>query len=230
MRSALLVLTGLATGCAAPPLPVATTELRTVRGDGPARRVTLGPNDVLQVLLPGRPEFGSDTGFRVSPAGAVHLPIAGEVPVAGKSVAEARAAIEEAIAAYVREPAVGLSVVEYGAHRVYVLGEVARPGAVPLDRDMTALGVLALAQGLKEGARRDRVALLRRHGSEEVEVYFFDAETPGPDGLAQVMPDDVIFVPRSGAGVFRDEALPILQGIGFTTGQIAAVAVAADEL
>jgi len=227
--SSLLPLALLAIACSAPPLPRATSDLRTVCGDAPPP-LPLGPNDVLQVIVPQRAEFASESGYRISPAGTIVLPIVGAVPVAGRSVEEARATIEVALAQYVREPSVGLSVIEYGARRVYVLGEVVHPGAMVLDRNLTALEVLALAQGIKEGARRDHVALLRRHGPEEVEVYFFDADTPGPRAMVQVHPDDVLFVPRSGAGVFRDETLPILQGIGFTTGQLATVVVAADQL
>jgi len=228
--SRILFLVPLAAGCAAPSLPQATTEEHTVRRDEPPPPLPLGANDVLQLIVPQRPEFASEAGYRVSPAGAILLPIVGAVPVAGQSLEEARATIEAALAQYVREPAVGLSVIEYGARRVYALGEVVQPGAIVLDRNLTALEVLALAQGLKEGARRDHVALLRRHGPEEVEVYFFDAETPGPDAMVQMRPDDVLFVPRSGSGVFRDEVLPILQGVGFTTGQLATVVVAADQL
>ena len=220
----------VAVSCKAPPLPRSTTDLVSVRADAPAPDLPLGPNDLLLVVVPLRPEFTSEAGYRVSPAGSILLPIAGNIAVAGKTIEEARLAIEAALSEYVQEPSVGISVIEHGAHQVYVLGEVGRPGPVVLDRNMTALATLAMASGLKEGARRDHVALLRRHGPDEVEVYFFDAETPGPAAFVQVRPEDVIFVPRSGSGVFRDEALPILQGIGFTTGQVAAVAVATRQL
>lgn len=216
-------------GCSAPPLPKSTTEARTV-AQGLPDPVLLGPNDLLQVVVFQHPEFQGEVTYRVSPEGAIHLPLAGSVQIAGKSVGEARRAVETALAQYLREPSAGLTVVEYGSRRVYVLGQVARPGPVVLDRPLTALEALSIAQGLAEGARRDRVVVLRRHGPEDVEVYTFDAETPGPEAFVYLRPDDVVFAPRSGAGVFRDEALPILQGIGFTTGQIAAVAVAADQL
>jgi len=211
------------------PLPESTTDVLTVSTDAPATPLPLGPNDVLLIVVPQRPEFTAEAGFRISPAGSISLPIVGNIHVGGRTVEEAREVIEEALAVYVREPAVGLSVLEYGAHRVYVLGQVTRPGPVVLDRSITALASLSLVQGLKEGARRDRIALMRRHGPDEVEVYFFNAATPGPAAFVQLRNEEVVIEPRSGCGVFRDEALPILQGIGFTTGQVAAVAVAADQ-
>ena len=229
-RTATFLLAALAAGCKAPPLPRSTTGVETVHSGAPRTPLPLGPNDVLHLVVPQRPEFTSENGYRVTPAGSILVPIVGAVPVGGKTLEQAKETLEAALAEYVREPAVGLSVIEYGARRVYVLGEVARPGAVTLDRHLTALEVLALAEGLKEGANREHVALLRRHGPDEVEVHFFNAETPGRKAMVTVLPDDVLFVPRSGAGVFRDDTLPILQGIGFTTGQVAAVAVAADQL
>lgn len=229
-RGALVGMTWLLWSCQSPALPTSTTREHSVRAETSSEPLPLGAGDVLGIVVPYHPEFQSANGYRVSSAGTILLPIAGSVTIAGRTLEEARAAIEEALGRYVVDPDVGLTVIEHGAHRVYALGHVRSPGAQVLDRRMTAIELLALAGGPTEGARRDHVALLRRHGPEEVEVYFFDAETPGPAAMVSVQPGDVLFVPRSGAGVFRDEALPILQGVGFTSAQIAAVVVASTQL
>ena len=225
---AVLPLTVLALAACAAPLPEATTELVSI-SERPPPPLPLGPGDVLQVVVHGRPEFSFGVGLRITPAGSVVLPIAGPVNVAGLSVEKAGEAIEAALTEYIREPTVGITVQEHGAHRFHVLGRVARPGTYVMDRAVTALDALATAQGLREGANRESVAILRRHGTDQVEVHFFDASRPDSDGLVYLLPGDLVFVARSGSGVFRDEVLPILQGIGFTTNQIAAVAVASGE-
>jgi hypothetical protein len=98
-----------------------------------------------------------------------------------------------------------------------------------LERPTTVLEALAHGGGFEFGARRDRVTVIRRDAQGGCEVFFFDGETPDVQGLRWIHSGDVLFVPRSGVGVFRDEVLPVLQGIGFATSQITAVAIAADQ-
>ncbi len=227
MKAALPLTVFVLCACAAP-LPEATSEQQTI-SEAPPAPLPLGSGDVLGVTVHGRPEFTPGTGVRVTPAGSIVLPIAGPVTVAGLTVEQAAKAVEAALTEFLHDPMVGVTVVEYGAHRFHVLGHVARPGTFVMDRAVTALDALASAHGLKAGARREHVALLRRHEPGEVEIHFFDAASPGSQGLVYLVPGDVVFVPRSASGVFHDEILPVLQGIGFTTTQIAAVAVAQDE-
>jgi len=228
-RAILVLLAACAAACKAPPLPRSTVE-PAIQAAERAPRLTLGPNDVLGVVVPGRPEFSVQSGYRISAEGALHLPLVGAVHVAGLSIEEAAAAIEAAVAEYVNEPRVGLTLIEARTHLVHVLGRVGKPGEIVLDGPLTALEALARAGGLRGGARRTRIALLRRVGDADVEVYLFSVEPPDPKSFIELRPGDVVFVPRSGAGVFQDEALPVLQGIGFTTSQIAAITVAADRL
>lgn len=222
--------TVLVTACKAPPLPRSTFDATTIGTSSEHVTDLLGSNDVLGVVVPGRPELTLEGGYRVSPAGNVTLPLVGAVAVAGLSLEDASSAIEAALSEYVVEPRVGLTLLERGAHGVHVLGRVGKPGELKLDGPLSALEALSRAGGLRGGARRDKVALLRRVGPADVDVFLFSVEPPGPDAFVPLHPGDVLFVSRSGAGVFQDEALPVLQGIGFTTGQIAAITVAANSL
>jgi protein involved in polysaccharide export with SLBB domain len=226
MKAALLLLVLVA--CAAP-LPEATSDRVTISQAEPSP-LPLGAGDVLQVLVYGRPEFTPQAGLRVTPAGSVVLPVAGPVHVAGLSVEKAGEAIEAALGKYLLEPHVGISVQEHGAFRVHVLGQVKRPGTFVMDRNITAIDAIAMSMGVREGAQREKVAVIRRHAEGGVEVHFFNAATPSAEALVYLEPGDVVFVSRSGSGIFNDELLPVLQGIGFTTTQIVAFAVTKNEL
>ncbi|MFT5050711.1 MAG: polysaccharide export outer membrane protein [Chlamydiales bacterium] len=226
---AILLLSALAIGACAAPLPESTSDRLSVNAELPPP-LALGSGDVLQVVVHGRPEFSAESGMRITSGGTVVLPIAGPVQVAGLTVEAAGVAIEEALGEFLRNPKVGITVQEPGAHRFHVLGHVDKPGAFVMDRPITALEALATAQGLRPGAMREKVALLRRHGLDEVEIHFFNADTPDAAGLVFLRPGDLVFVTRSGTGVFNDEILPVLQGIGFTTNQVVALAVAQDAL
>ena len=201
----------LAGACTAPPLAVGTVESRVAESLPP--RIELGPGDRISVQVFLHPESSTPPeGVVIDAEGRLDLPLLGPVELAGLSPDEARVYLATELGRYLREPQVVLNVLELASRRVYVFGEMERPGAYPLDRPLTALQALSLAGGFRPGADRTMVALLRGT-PDELQVYFFDGATPGPDGLVLVQPDDFLFVRLSGAGTFRDQMLPIVQSL-----------------
>jgi polysaccharide export outer membrane protein len=197
--------------------------------------LTLGPNDVLRVGVYGHPELSAlphantASGTRVDREGNLSLPLVGPVRVAGLTMSEAREAITAAFAVYLQDPKVDVSVVEYGARRFYVFGEVETPGAFVLDRPLSIYQGLSLAGGFTPQARRKEIVLLRGEPGAP-ELHVFDAERASRSGLFALRPDDLIFVRRSGAGRFSQEFLPILQGISASLGSIATLILIDDRL
>ncbi len=191
---------------------------------------TLGSGDTLHVHLAGQPDFSAPgVPLRIDPEGKVALPYAGDVPVAGLSVADARALIQERLSEFYVDPALGLTVAEYAAREVHVLGEVQKPGGYVLDRPLDALRALSLAGGVREGGDREHVALLRVEGPD-LAVHFFDAATPGLDGMMPVQPGDLLFVRLSKGGAFKEQIVPILQAAAPIFGAITNLVVVSDAL
>ena len=234
---ALLLAATLASACqsSVPEDMVSAVPPAVVAAAGP---VTLGPNDVVHVGVYGHPELSSpDTlngfGSRVDPEGNLNLPLAGAVPVAGKSLTQAAEAVTAALATYVQEPRVHVTIVEWSARRYYVFGEVAKPGAFVLDRPLNAYQGLTLGGGFTRYADRDEIWLLRpepRHAPERFRAFPIDGATPDSSGLAALEPDDVLFVRRTGTGRFADEVLPVLSGISSSLSSVATVLLIEDRL
>jgi protein involved in polysaccharide export with SLBB domain len=199
-----------------------------------AEAPTLGANDIVRVSVYGHPElsspnYGSVQGTRIDQDGSLSLPLAGRVQVGGLTTAAALEAVSTAFAVYVKEPQVELSVIEYAARRVYVYGEVSRPGALVLDRPLNAYQALALSGGFTTRAWREEVILIRGSAGAP-EVWRIQAETPSPTGFAPLRPDDLLFVRRSGAGRFTDELLPVLQGVSSSLASVATVLLIEEQL
>lgn len=230
--SALILLIAIGLGsCRSVPLPQSTIDVDTAATRPDWNGFTLGPNDLVYFALLGQGELElPESGLRISPDGTLSLPLVGSVPVAGKSVEEARKAIEAGFQSYYHEPAVMLSVIELSSRRFYILGDVTKPGPVPMDRPLGALEALSFGGSFLPGANRKHVSILRRHGDEDVEVLRFNARKPGADGLVQVQPNDVIFVSKSGVGVFSESVMPYLQGLGYSISQLAALAIAYENV
>lgn len=175
----------------------------------------IGPNDVVRVTVWGHPEASTRAeGEKVDPAGFLSLPLIGAVQVAGLTADQARLSIAAQYAQFIRDPQIGLTVLDSGSREFYVLGHVEGPGAFDLDRPLTALQGLAHGGSFIVGAARHEVLLLRPMGVQ-MGVHTFNAEEPDLAGLVALKPGDILFVPRSGHGKFREDILPYIQGLGF---------------
>lgn len=184
----------------------------------------LGPNDVLQIDVLGHPELSSgEEGVRVEADGNVYLPTVGPVQLAGMSAGDANEALRLAFERFLLSPVVTATVRDYTSRQYAVLGNVANPGTMPMDRPLNALEALARAGSFTRGADRGSVFLLRPHG-ETLEVHVFSAATPSSDGLVQVIPGDIIYVRQKGTQDFQEDLLPIMFGVGATTLAVASIA------
>jgi len=232
LRSRLIPLAlALLASCAATDLPEPTSDIdsRSTVADWSA--FTIGPNDLVHVAVFGQPDYSTHPkGQRVSPIGTLSMPVLGAVRIGGMSADEAAETIEAGLKDYLREPSVSVGVMELASRRFYLFGEIKQPGPIVMDRPITALEALTLGGGWQSGANRERVVILRTHADDEVEVIEFDAQSPGPDGLVQVRPDDFMFVGKAGVGVFSESVLPYLQGIGMSVGQVANAIFVLDKL
>ena len=108
---------------------------------------------------PGLSSNSSANGFLVDQNGAIQLPLIGSVPVVGLTTPQARAAIEKKLSTYLKEPVVGLRIVNF---RVSVLGDVARPGVYPVNNERVSISeALSMAGDLTITGLRDNVLLVR---------------------------------------------------------------------
>ncbi len=221
----------LCAGCvSAPPLVEGTAAPIDFTQEASLAPYTLGPGDTLSLTVYGHGEFhDAAVPVRIDPLGSVHLPLAGSVPLAGLTVGDARHAIESALGTYLVDPAVGLSVAQYAARRAYVLGEVGVPGAIVMDRPLTALQALSLAGGVTSSGDRANVALMRVVDGE-LQVAFFDAATPTAAGLVVVQPEDLLFVRLSKGGAFKEQVVPMLQAAAPIFSSITNLVIIADAL
>ena len=178
---------------AEPANPPATAELaKTVSfADG----YVIGTGDVIEVAVLGRQDFSGRIQVQVD--GTVQLPLIGDVPAANRTVLQLRNEIRAALVAgqYFTEPAVSVTVVSYASRYVTVLGEVATPGIVAIDRSYRLSEIIARVGGLRASAS-DLITLARVNG----ETTKLDMVAVATGDIAQdviVDPGDRIFVAQA---------------------------------
>jgi protein involved in polysaccharide export with SLBB domain len=190
----------------------------------PAYRVGVG--DELNFRFIHTPEL--NTGAVVRSDGAVTLPLLGELAVVGRTLAELSAEIEAALAQRVRRPQVVINVQgSIPSQRVFVGGEVGRPGVQNLAGPLTALQAVLAADGLRDTAQPARVTVLRQGPQGERQVLQLDLQAvmEGREGAQDLAlaPYDVVLVPRSGianVGLWVDQwvrrVVPLSLGFSYT--------------
>jgi len=208
------------------PLPLAAPDATAL--------LRLGANDIVRARVHGHPELSTPesnllTGTRIDPDGRLALPLVGSVDVDGKTLPEAREAIRAAYSAFMKDPQVEVSVVEYAARRFYLYGEVKTPGPVALDRPLNVYQALSFGGGYSPFADRDRIVLLRET-SEGVDVHVIDGAHPDDSGLIIIQPDDFLFVRRTGFGRFSEQALPVLTAMSSTLSSITTLILIDDRI
>ena len=178
----------LAAACASP----ARSQRADERPDGEYR---IGREDVLEVVVWHEPELTRVVPVR--PDGKISLPLAGEVDAAGKTPAELQQGLSKMLAPYIRDTAVAVLVREINGPRVFVLGEVTRPGGFPLRGPVSVVQAIALAGGRTEFGG-DEVVWLRAKpdgSTEPVELSVRDLVKGEAAGALWLRGGDVLYVP-----------------------------------
>jgi polysaccharide export outer membrane protein len=151
---------------------------------------------VLQIDVWKEPEITRSVPVR--PDGKITLPLLNDVQAAGQTPMELAGAIREELKKYINDPQVSVSVSTINSRRVYVTGEVTRPGAFPLLPGMTVLQALTSGGGFTPFAKIKSIYVLRTEGSRQVKLPFnYKAVVGGkkPEDNILLQSGDTIVVP-----------------------------------
>lgn len=156
----------------------------------------IGVGDVIEVSLVGVADYRSRV--KVQADGTVLLPYAESVKAADRTALQLGREIGGTLArgGYFVKPQVIVDIVSYASRYVTVLGAVASPGLVPVDRTYRLSEILARVGGKREGGA-DHV-MLRRASGEELKLSLDGLATGGEASDPQVQPGDKIYVPDAG--------------------------------
>jgi polysaccharide biosynthesis/export protein VpsN len=184
-----LLFVALAAACGPPPQPL--------RLPAPIEVTTLGVGDVFEIRIVGEDKL--PVAYTVAPDGTVDLPYVKRMRIAGLEPQELAEAVRNKLVEreILRDPSVSVSVKEYNSKRVEVMGEVQRPGSLPLVPGMTLLRAITIAGGFNALAKRSVVTVRRRvrGGTQAASVSVDDIiDNRIPDPLLQA--GDSINVPQ----------------------------------
>ena len=152
-------------------------------GVTPPTGYTIGADDVLIVIFWQDKEMSGEVTVR--PDGKITLPLINDVQAAGLAPTQLRDSIEEAAAKFLREPNATVVVKQINSRKVYITGQVTRPGGYSLTVPTTVLQLIAMAGGLSEYADKEHVVVLRTDNGKQTSYRFNYKEVAQQKNLNQ---------------------------------------------
>lgn len=160
----------------------------------------IGPGDTLQVFVWRNPELTVTVPVR--PDGKITTPLVQDMVAVGKTPSKLADDIEAVLAEYVRSPEVNVIVTQPASafSQVKVIGQVARPQAIPYRDGLTVLDAVLAVGGLGTFAAGNRAKVVRSENGKTREIKVKLSALVNNGDLTQnirLQPGDVVVVPES---------------------------------
>jgi polysaccharide export outer membrane protein len=156
----------------------------------------IGPEDVLTVVFWGEKDLSGEVIVR--PDGKVTLPLLKDVQAAGYTPEQLTDLLVKAASRYVAQPNATVVVKAINSRKVFVVGQVAKPGAFLLAGDMTVLQLIAQAGDVLEYAKAKNIVVVRKEQGRERRYKFNYRDVLKGKNPAQnilLKPGDTVIVP-----------------------------------
>lgn len=136
---------------------------------------------------------------KIRPDGKISLLLLNDVQAAGLTPSQLAKSLSDQYAKDYRNPRVTVIVKNLESQNVYVGGEVALPGLVPIPGELTITAAVMRAGGFKESAQLKSVILLRKSDDGKPTAAKFNLQRvlKGAEDDVKLRPYDVVYVPRS---------------------------------
>src|SRR5262245_11134606 len=160
----------------------------------------IGPLDTLQIIVWRNPDLS--TTVPVRPDGKVSVPLVEDLTAIGKNPTQLARDVEKAMSRFIRDPVVTVLVTQFNgpySEQIRVVGEAARPQALPYRQRMTLLDVMIAVGGLTEFADGNGASVLRTaEGGRQYRVRLKDLVRHGDiSANIEIKPNDIIIIPQN---------------------------------
>jgi polysaccharide biosynthesis/export protein len=183
---------------AAQPMPAAAAAAAAPRATDPVvpPGYVIGTDDVLSIVYWKDKDMSSDA--QVRPDGRIALPLINEVHAAGLTPEQLRLKLTEESKKYMEDANITVVVRQINSRKVFITGEVNKPGPYPLTAITTVMQLISMAGGLREYADSKKIVIMRTEEGKPVSVKFNYKDVVAGKNLEQniqLKPGDTVVVP-----------------------------------
>jgi len=158
---------------------------------------TVQSGDTLTISVWKEPDL-QGPAVLVRPDGTFSFPLVGQVDARGKNVIELQQIVTQRLSKYISDPVVTVSVQEIKGNKVYVIGQVSKPGEFIVNPRVDVMQALSMAGGTTPFASLNNIVILRRKGASQTALSFHYSDVAKGKDLAQniqLESGDVVVVP-----------------------------------
>jgi polysaccharide export outer membrane protein len=156
----------------------------------------LNPGDIIQISVWKEPDLQKEVLIR--PDGKFSFPLTGDILAEGFSVEEVREMVKQRLERYIPDTVVSVTVLQTSGNKVYVMGQVNRPGEIVANPAVDIVKALAIAGGMNAFAQRNDITILRRTPTGQKSIPFRYSDIEKGRRLEQnimLRAGDVVIVP-----------------------------------
>lgn len=182
-----------------------------------ASEYRLGSGDILTMNVWGYQQLDQTQQstlieYAIRPDGMVAFPLVGEVKAEGLTATELTTIITEAVGKYIKDPKVTLNVVKFRTVRVYVLGEIAKPGLYEIERQHRLLDAIGLAGSYTNTAAKKHIFIYHKDQTgDPIKANLYNLLNKGDmTQNYELLDGDVVYLSDNGRIDFGTQIMPWL--------------------
>ena len=157
---------------------------------------SIGTDDLLSIVYWKDKDMSADA--KVRPDGRIALPLINEVQAAGLTPEQLHKKLTEESKKYMEDANITVVVRQINSRKVFITGEVNKPGPYPLTVPTSVVQLIAMAGGLREYANSKKIVIMRTDKGQPVSLPFnYPAVTSGKNlkQNVELKPGDTVVVP-----------------------------------
>ena len=198
VAAAIVVAASAPAGAQSPPQhagpPAATVVPKA--GVAPPADYVIGPDDQLSIFFWRDKDLSADVVVR--PDGKISLPLLNDVQAAGLTPDQLRQKVTEDAKRFIEDPTATVVVRQINSRKVFITGEVEKPGPYSLTAPTTVLQLISMAGGLKEYANGKKIVVMRVESGRQMGYAFNYKDVMNRKNMKQnieLKPGDTVLVP-----------------------------------
>jgi polysaccharide export outer membrane protein len=168
-----------------------TSEVATATFD-----YKINPGDIIAISVWREDDLQREVLIR--PDGKFSFPLAGDINAKGKSVEQVRELLTKKLSRFIPDLVVSVSILAINGNKVYVIGQVNRPGDISVNPNIDIMQALSIAGGANPFAQLNDISILRRTENGLISIPFRYGDIEKGKRLEQnivLKAGDVVVVP-----------------------------------
>jgi len=197
-----------------------SAALALITGTAMAADYTMRPGDQLSIVVTQQQDISTSTAnstttpYMVRPDGKVSFPLVGEINATGMTVSQFTDTLRSGLSRYIINPDVSVNIVKLGGVRVYVFGEVNRPGAYELTKSHTVIDAIGAAYGFNWDTAKKRIFLIHQDQTDKPIAINLNniLQTGNMSQNYEMREGDILYLTKNSRISFSRDVAPLLSG------------------